>query len=87
MTDTIRVYKLAKELGVDPKQILCLCEKNQIGPASILSSLNAQQRQMIESRIRGDNPGNEFHPALVPVWRPPPTLRHAGSPNDRTSTH
>jgi hypothetical protein len=77
MKEAIRVYALTNELGVDPKQILSLCEKVRIETRSILSMLNAKQRQLIETLLRDDNPGDETHPAMVPVWRPPPALLEA----------
>jgi hypothetical protein len=75
MNDAIRVYALARHLSVDSKEILRLCEKLGFEARSSLSELDAEQRRFIERIIGRDNPGDETSPALVPAWRPPPTLQ------------
>jgi hypothetical protein len=73
---TGRVYSLAKELGVDPRRILALCEKARIG-GNQLSLLGAQACQLFSKLLRDDDSDGETHPSLVPVWKPPPTLQDA----------
>jgi hypothetical protein len=74
MREAVRVYALAKNLSINPKQILSLCEKSGIRAVSALSFLRPDHCRLIEAMIRGEDPGNENNPSVVPVWRPPPTL-------------
>jgi hypothetical protein len=73
MEGRIRIYKLACMLNVDLKQILSLCESSGFYAKNSLSTLNPEQRRLIETLIRRNDPGDDISPAFVPVWKPPPT--------------
>jgi translation initiation factor IF-2-like protein len=78
MEETIRVYALARHLGVDTKLVLAACQQAGIGAKNSVSSLDASQRAIIERLIgrnrRDDLDGGATAP--VPVWRPPPHGHH-----------
>jgi hypothetical protein len=72
MNDTIRVYRLAHALGVEPARILALCRENGMDVRNSVSSLTPAQRKTIVRLLRREGPdGDAGQPA--PVRHPPPS--------------
>src|SRR5438876_296986 len=50
--EKIRVYALARELNVESKDLLDLCQKSGLDVKNQLSSLDPEQRDMIEALVK-----------------------------------
>lgn len=56
--DKIRLFALAKSLGVEPKWLLDLCQRSGIGARNMLSELDSEQQHAIQELLNrgGDDP-------------------------------
>jgi translation initiation factor IF-2 len=81
----IRVYELARELGLSNKEALELCERLRIGVKSHSSSIEDPQADRVrrladtEGLRRPTQPEPEPEPAPAPV-RPEPVVAHPEEP-------
>src|ERR687885_268983 len=81
----IRVYELARELGLSNKEALDLCERLRIGVKSHSSSIEDPQADRVrrladaEGLRRPTQPEPEAEPAPAPV-RPEPAVAHPEEP-------
>jgi Translation initiation factor IF-2, N-terminal region len=72
MRNTVRVYRLAIALGVEPARILAVCRQAGIDVKNSVSSLTSAQREIIVRMLGGDGPDGGAG-KTAPVRRPPPT--------------
>ena len=49
----IKIYELAKKLGIDNKQVVEMAQKNNIDVKSHLSSITEEEEKMLEKLLRG----------------------------------
>jgi translation initiation factor IF-2 len=74
----IRIYAFAKELGLDNKQLLDICEKVNIkGKGSALASLDDDEVAKIKEHMLGASPAASAPSALEAPPMRPPTSRPA----------
>jgi len=84
--ERIRIYALARVLGVDPHVVVEACPKAGVaGKGSALASLDAKEQRKVEAYFSGGS--GEQDPPLSPVPSPggpkrPPSLHTEGFKDD-----
>src|ERR1700752_4374039 len=90
LQDKIRIYALARELNVDTKDLIDLCRQAGFEVKNQLSSLDPEQRDMVEQMVkRGGGvavaaPPKSAAPVIPQVMTPVPVLH---TPRDRREGH
>ena len=69
--EKVRVYALARELNVESKDLLELCQKSGLDVKNQLSSLDPEQRDMIEALVKRGGLNAAAPPAPKPVAHAP----------------
>ncbi len=76
--DKVRIYVLARELNLESKDLIDMCQQAGLDVKNQLSSIDADQRGMIEQMIKQKRTGTSAPPtapATQPTHRPPPILK------------
>src|SRR5262245_16171461 len=73
--EKVRVYALARELNVESKDLLELCQKSGLDVKNQLSSLDPEQRDMIEALVKRG--GLNASAPAAPKPAAPPVLPEA----------
>lgn len=69
--EKVRVYALARELNVESKDLLDLCQKSGLDVKNQLSSLDPEQRDMIEALVKKGGLTASAPPAPKPITPAP----------------